>query len=91
MSDKLFQPMARSDFGKLRTRETITRILSLLKAQQDEMLSLGDVRSLLRPESETYRGMQTVRDRQDRGERGTVQGLQPGVPPANTTSSCGAG
>jgi hypothetical protein len=52
--------MARSDFGKLRTRETITRILSLLKARQDEMLSLGDVRSLLRPEAETYRGMQTI-------------------------------
>jgi hypothetical protein len=32
----------------------------LLKAQKDEMLSLGDVRSLLRPDSETYQGMQTV-------------------------------
>ena len=56
----MFQAMARSDFGKLRTRETIARILSLLKVQRDEMLSLGDVRSLLRPDSETYRGMQTV-------------------------------
>jgi hypothetical protein len=60
MSDQSFQTMARSDFGRLRTRETITRILSMLKARQDEMLSLGDVRSLLRPESETYRGMQTI-------------------------------
>ena len=60
MNDNSFQTIARSDFGKLRTRETITRILSLLKARQDEMLSLGDVRSLLRPESETYKGMQTV-------------------------------
>ncbi len=60
MSNSMFQSMARSDFGKLRTRETLTRILSVLKAHRDEMLSLGDVRSLLRPESETYRGMQTV-------------------------------
>jgi hypothetical protein len=60
MSDKMYQSMARSDFSKLRTRETLTRILSLLKAQRDEMLSLGDVRSLLRPDSETYRGMRTV-------------------------------
>jgi len=60
MSDNLFQQMARSDFSKLRTRETLTRILSLLKPQKDEMLSLGDVRSLLRPDSETYRGMRTV-------------------------------
>lgn len=56
----MFQSMARSDFGKLRTRETIARILSLLKVQRDEMLSLGDVRTLLRPDSETYRGMRTV-------------------------------
>ena len=60
MNNNSFQTMARSDFGKLRTRETITRILSLLKARHDEMLSLGDVRLLLRPESETYKGMQTI-------------------------------
>ena len=60
MSDRMFQQMARSDFSKLRMRETLTRMLSLLKPQKDEMLSLGDIRSLLRPDSETYRGMQTV-------------------------------
>ena len=60
MSDNSYQTMARSDFGRLRTRETFMRILSLLKARHDEMLSLGDVRSLLRPDSETYRGMQTI-------------------------------
>jgi hypothetical protein len=60
MSDNMYQNMARSDFSRLRTRETLSRILSLLKAQRDEMLSLGDVRSILRPDSETYRGMRTV-------------------------------
>lgn len=60
MNDNAFQSMARSDFGRLRTRETFMRILSLLKARRDEMLSLGDVRSLLRPDSETYRGMRTI-------------------------------
>jgi hypothetical protein len=60
MSDQMYQTMARSDFSRLRTKETFSRILSLLKAQRDEMLSLGDVRSILRPDSETYRGMQTV-------------------------------
>jgi len=60
MSDQMYQTMARSDFSRLRTKETISRILSLLKAQRDEMLSLGDVRSIVRPDSETYRGMQTV-------------------------------
>jgi hypothetical protein len=60
MSDKMYQSMARTDFSRLRTRETFSKILSLLKAQRDEMLSLGDVRSILRPDSETYKGMQTV-------------------------------
>ncbi len=60
MSGDSFNSMARSDFSRLRTRETITRILSLLKAQRDEMLSLGEVRSLLRPDSETYKGMHVI-------------------------------
>jgi hypothetical protein len=60
MTASSFDTMARSDFGRLRTRETLTRILSLLKAQHDEMLSLGEVRSLLRPDSETYQGMQVI-------------------------------
>ncbi len=60
MNDTMYTSMARTDFSRLRSRETLTRILSLLKAQRDEMLSLGDVRSLLRPDSETYQGMRTV-------------------------------
>jgi hypothetical protein len=52
--------LARSDFGRARQREIMGRILGLLKSQKDEMLSLGDVRSLVRPDSETYRGMKTV-------------------------------
>ena len=60
MSERMYQTLARNDFSKLRTQQTFRRILSLLKAQKDEMLSLGDVRSLLRPDSEIYQGMQTV-------------------------------
>jgi hypothetical protein len=60
MNDGAYYSMAREDFGRVRKREVMSRILALLKAQKDEMLSLGDVRSLLKPESETYRGMRTV-------------------------------
>jgi hypothetical protein len=56
----MYQTLARNDFSKLRTQQTFRRILSLLKARKDEMLSLGDVRSLLRPDAEVYRGMRTV-------------------------------
>jgi hypothetical protein len=52
--------VARGDFGRARQREIMSRILGLLKSQKDEMLSLPDVRTIVRPESETYRGMQTV-------------------------------
>ena len=80
MSDQMYQTMARSDFSRLRTRETLTRILSLLKAQRDEMLSLGDVRSLLRPGLGDLPGHADGAHRQDRRQRGPVQGFQPGVP-----------
>ena len=56
----MYSSITRHDFSRARTRETIGRILTLLKPQKDEMLSLGDIRSLLRPESETYKGMQTI-------------------------------
>ncbi len=59
-NERVYSSMARSDFSRLRTRATFMRILSLLKPQNDEMLSLGDVRALLRPSSETYRGMKTI-------------------------------
>jgi len=51
---------ARGDFGRARQREIMGRILGFLKSQKDEMLSLGDVRRIVKPDSETYRGMQTV-------------------------------
>jgi len=56
----MYSTMTRHDFSRARMKESLGRILALLKPQKDEMLSLGDIRSLLRPESETYKGMQTV-------------------------------
>jgi hypothetical protein len=52
--------VARGDFGRARQREIMSRILGLLKSQKNEMLSLPDVRSIVRPHGETYRGMKTV-------------------------------
>jgi hypothetical protein len=51
---------AMSDFGRARKKAIVNRMLGFFRAQKDEMLSLKEVRSLLRPESEYYRGMQTV-------------------------------
>jgi len=60
VSDNLYSSMTRQDFSRARMKESLARILALLKPQKDEMLSLGDIRSLLRPESETYKGMRAV-------------------------------
>lgn len=51
---------ASQDFNKARGQETMSRIMSLLDPGKDEMLSLQEVKDLLKPKSETYRGMQTV-------------------------------
>jgi len=56
----MYSSIARQDFSRARMKETLGRILALLQPQKDEMLSLGDIRSLLRPDSETYKGMRTV-------------------------------
>jgi hypothetical protein len=60
MSNRLLYHLALHDFGKVRNKALVTRLLNFLKPQKDRLLSLGDVRSLLRPESEHYRGMQTI-------------------------------
>lgn len=51
---------ADNDFARARTRERIQKILNLLDPSRDRMLSLGEVRELVRPSSESYRGLQTV-------------------------------
>ena len=57
---RVLEVTARGDFGRARQREIMSRILGLLKSRKDEMLSLPDVRRLVRPDGETYRGLQTV-------------------------------
>jgi hypothetical protein len=51
---------AEAEFTKARARENISRIVSLLKREDDDLLSLQDVKSLLKPKAECYRGIQTV-------------------------------
>ncbi|HUI71550.1 MAG TPA: transcriptional regulator [Spirochaetia bacterium] len=58
--NSMYSSITRQDFGRARMKETLGRILALLRPEKDEMLSLGDIRSLVRPDSETYKGMQTV-------------------------------
>ncbi|MEI8093024.1 MAG: transcriptional regulator [Spirochaetales bacterium] len=51
---------AQSDFNKARSREFFSRVLHILKPQRNRLLSFTEIRSLLRPQGEIYRGMQVV-------------------------------
>lgn len=60
MSDGSLYVLAKNDFSKARKKVIVSQILNLMKPRADELLSLKDVRALVKPSSETYRGMQTV-------------------------------
>lgn len=60
MSDLDYRRMADVDFQKARSRQLFSRLVSVLQGQKDDMLSFHDVRTILKPRSETYLGMRTV-------------------------------
>ncbi len=51
---------AREDFNKARSKASISRILNALTPEKQDLLSLEDIRSLIKPKSETYLGMKVV-------------------------------
>lgn len=51
---------ARDDFNKARSKATISQLLNALTPDRQRLLSLEDVRNLLKPKSEIYKGMQIV-------------------------------
>jgi len=51
---------ATQDFNRARNRATLSRIQHFLNADKDKLLSLNDVREILKPRNEVYRGMQAV-------------------------------
>ena len=51
---------AREDFNRARTREFFQRIINLIAPEQQELLSLDEMRKLIPAKGESYRGLQTV-------------------------------
>src|SRR6056297_1501486 len=51
---------ARDDFNKARSKATISQLLNTLTPERQRLLSLEDVRNLLKPKTEVYKGMQIV-------------------------------
>jgi hypothetical protein len=48
------------DFNKARKKEIVTRLLGFLMRQKQELLSFEDVKSMLRPKAQAYRGLQVI-------------------------------
>jgi hypothetical protein len=48
------------NFNRARAKERITRMLALLKGEGDSLLSLYEVKDILKPVSESYQGIKTI-------------------------------
>jgi hypothetical protein len=51
---------AESDFNKARNKEFFMRIAHFLRPDKDKLLSFNDVKTILKPRNEVYKGMCTV-------------------------------
>jgi len=51
---------ASQDFNRARNRAVLSRIQHFLNPDKDKLLSLNDVKEILKPRNEVYRGMQAV-------------------------------
>lgn len=60
MTSPIFKDQAQHDFNKARWKESIRRILFLAQPARRHLLSLDEVKKILKPKSETYKGMQVV-------------------------------
>ncbi len=79
--DSALEQLATEDFNRARTHEIIGRILSLMKPSNQELLSLNEVKEVLKPKSETYRGLQTISIEKIVGSEGRYQDFNRGFLP----------
>jgi hypothetical protein len=56
----IHQMQASDDFSRARGRAMLHRIRHFMNVDRDKLLSLNDVKEILKPKSETYRGMQAI-------------------------------
>jgi hypothetical protein len=59
-SSPMVHSQARDDFNKARSKATISSLLNALTPERQQLLSLEDVKNLVKPKTQTYKGMQTV-------------------------------
>lgn len=77
---------AREDFNRARFREMFSRIVNALSPENQELLSLREVKEVIRPKSEVYRGMQTVQIDKIAGSEGRYRDFNKGFLPKRESS-----
>lgn len=60
MSNTIIDMQADEDFNKARSRALITEIQHFLNPREGELLSFTDIKKMVRPRGEIYKGMQVV-------------------------------
>lgn len=58
--NELIKRQAAEDFSRARAKEIFTQIMYFLDSRKNKLLSLDDVRKILKPKSESYKGLRTV-------------------------------
>ena len=56
----IYYEQAAQDFNRARNRATLSRIQNFMNADKDNLLSFNDVKEILKPRNEVYRGMQEI-------------------------------
>lgn len=60
MNNKMHSMQAADDFDKARGKAILSKIQHFMDLDKDKLLSFNDVKEILKPKSETYKGMQVV-------------------------------
>ncbi|MBN2618993.1 MAG: transcriptional regulator [Spirochaetales bacterium] len=60
MDKSMLNEQAIEDFSRARFREKILSILNILSPEKQQLLSLYDIKSLVKPTNESYKGMKVV-------------------------------
>ena len=60
MDDPYISTEASNDFNRARFREIMSKIINSLSPERGQLLSLQEVKDLIKPKRETYKGMATV-------------------------------
>jgi hypothetical protein len=78
----IYEAEAQDDFNRARKAAFFDSLFNLFSPEKKELLSLQEVREVLKPRGETYRGMKEVPIELIVGSEGAIPGFQQAVSPA---------